>query len=631
MFNIEIPSDIKAKILKYKNLANVFQHEKHLFTIEDFDRLLDILFPETNYRPSQREIILQILDKMFIENLKYVCVDLSTGAGKSLIALQVGVISKIIFGEDSLFLTKTIALQNQYLEDFGGKKYELRTMKSASNFDCYNAEDKPVVRPLHDSCKYSKAIHTSCSYRRAQAAYLSSSLKSLNYAFFLTSLLKSGSCSYNTSGLLICDEAHLLSDSFLNSFELSLNFRNFIIDVDPEVVKKIAEEDHFDEFAAHTILQSNLSSTEDKLTYNMVRTVIRIAEAGYKHYKFKSEHYAAEQDKYEDEHTSFSIDPIQQEQALELLQKSDTWKNLEKQRKHYNALMNKYREIAKTLSEIKNAQDFEENWSKIHNPEIDPRTNKAKPETAGNFTVKPVFFNDSFKQRLFGMNKRVLLLSATAGRVKESLRIKDKESFTATAPYAFNLSNRRFNYKPNDLVSLNYKNTDTEFPNYVEKIREIADKHKNDNIIIHTVSYKNAQRIKELGKFGRRLFIPDSKEVRNIENLIRPGMIVASPSIIEGVNLGGGKGRVQIFIKMPFPYLGDQWVKDKCDKDLGWYEWETMQAIIQGSGRGIRGPEDISDIYMLDPAFKRVFEKTIRYVPRWFIDSIIDSSGELFK
>lgn len=630
MFNIEIPDDIKAKILKYKNIVNVFQHGKHLFTIEDFDKLLDILFPETNYRPNQREIILQILDKMFIENLKYVCVDLSTGAGKSLIALQVGVISKIIFGEDSLFLTKTIALQNQYLEDFGGKKYELRTMKSASNFDCFNEEDKPVVRPLHDSCKYSRAIHTSCSYRRAQAAYIASSLKSLNYAFFLTSLLKAGGCPYNTSGLLICDEAHLLSDSFLNSFELSLNFRNFIIDVDPELIKKIAEDEHTDEFAILVYLQSSISKEEDKLTYTMVNSSQFIAERGYKYYKSKCEYYTAEQDKYENEHTSFTNNSVQQEQALELLQKSDAWKNLEKQRKHYNTLMNRYKEIAKILSEIKSKQDFDDNWSKTYNPEFDPGTNKEKPNTAGNFTIKPILFTDSFKQRLFGTNKRVLLLSATAGRVKESLKIKDKESFTATAPYAFNLGNRRFNYDPVG-VSLNHRNTDTEFPKYVEEIIKIADKHKDDNIIIHTVSYKNAQRIKELGKFGRRLFIPDSKEVRNIENLIRPRMIVASPSIIEGVNLGGGKGRVQIFIKMPFPYLGDQWVKDKCDKDLGWYAWETMQAIIQGSGRGIRSPEDISDIYMLDPAFKRVFKETKCYMPKWFIDSIIDSTGELFK
>ena len=69
-------------------------------------------------------------------------------------------------------------------------------------------------------------------------------------------------------------------------------------------------------------------------------------------------------------------------------------------------------------------------------------------------------------------------------------------------------------------------------------------------------------------------------------------IILVSPRITEGVDLHDDLSRFQFFPKVPYPYLGDAWIKGKLERDPDWYSRETIIKLVQGAGRSIRSEDD---------------------------------------
>jgi Rad3-related DNA helicase len=99
--------------------------------------------------------------------------------------------------------------------------------------------------------------------------------------------------------------------------------------------------------------------------------------------------------------------------------------------------------------------------------------------------------------------------------------------------------------------------------------------------------------------------------------------ILVSPSMTEGIDLYDELSRFQIIVKVPFPYLGDNFIKTKMNRVPGWYEWETAKTIIQASGRSVRHDEDYTMTYILDSDMKFFYTKNHSYFPKWYRDAMI--------
>ena len=102
----------------------------------------------------------------------------------------------------------------------------------------------------------------------------------------------------------------------------------------------------------------------------------------------------------------------------------------------------------------------------------------------------------------------------------------------------------------------------------------------------------------------------------------KKGLVIMGPSILEGLNMIDDKSRFQIFLKVPFPHLGDKYVAAKLEFSQAWYDWKTSIHILQGVGRSIRTPEDWAVTYMLDGCFADLMRSSSDQFPQEFKDRI---------
>jgi Rad3-related DNA helicase len=101
----------------------------------------------------------------------------------------------------------------------------------------------------------------------------------------------------------------------------------------------------------------------------------------------------------------------------------------------------------------------------------------------------------------------------------------------------------------------------------------------------------------------------------------QPTVLVAQ-SMQEGLDLHDGLSRFQVILKIPFPYLGDEYVKQRKKLNPPWFEWQTALKLMQASGRSVRSERDWAYTYVLDRDFARFVKRADAILPRWWKDAI---------
>lgn len=536
-------------------------------SVQQLENMLDKKFPGFKYRENQKEAILGILWTIANTKKKYIILDAPTGSGKSWIARQVAEIYNEMYDKSCLVLTKTIALQNQYTHDFP----EIKKLMAASNFECHVDYPLPIPPNMkwHSGCKHTK--HSGlCEYKKARDEYESSPLKTLNYAFLLSGVFK-----YNTDGLLICDEAHNLEESILDTFQTILDFNELLVEEFGGI--------NFRSFLPNASRLTELSKHDIRAVVEYLNAIVVRLDSTLEELNNQLEDPKID---------SKSIITLIESKIGPLEKKCSKYKNLR------NILL------------LLETDDFNR-WDIVYN--------KDKKY----FTLKPIFVPESVSMALLNPPHKILFMSATADRIKESLKLPEDECQVFSLPYIFDLNNRPV-YVFSDMPPLNKFSFNEAIGTYIETIDLLIDQYEPDtNILIHSVSYKNAELFKSSSRHASRVVIPTKDQVRDIKSVVGNGSIIISPSVTEGIDLADGLARVQIFMKTPWPFLGDTWVVKKKDYDEGWYEYKTMLTIIQGSGRGIRTSSDKADTFILDPSFKRLYWAVQDYTPDWFKKTII--------
>ena len=137
------------------------------------------------------------------------------------------------------------------------------------------------------------------------------------------------------------------------------------------------------------------------------------------------------------------------------------------------------------------------------------------------------------------------------------------------------------------------------------KIDEILTNHPEENGIIHTGSYENSIKVFEAlsdDNKKRVLVYQNSQEKETVlqKFIAEKNLILMGPSILEGLDLAAEKSRFQVFLKVPFPSMGDKFVAAKMSYQPDWYDWKTVISVLQGVGRSVRSEEDWAVTYFLD-------------------------------
>jgi len=192
----------------------------------------------------------------------------------------------------------------------------------------------------------------------------------------------------------------------------------------------------------------------------------------------------------------------------------------------------------------------------------------------------------------------------------------------------FDPENRPVYYMPQ--MKMNYKWQDTDNKaarkEMLSVIHQLCEIHQGESGIIHTGNFKIAEWLVNNLKIEQQIFHhnPDSGDDRNsvinaFTNSPKPGVLI-SPSSTEGLDLKDDQGRFAIFAKVPYGFLGDQWIKKRMEMSNEWYQRQAIIDVIQGGGRVVRGNDDKGTVYILDQSFGYLYQQTYSQVPQWWKD-----------
>ena len=190
----------------------------------------------------------------------------------------------------------------------------------------------------------------------------------------------------------------------------------------------------------------------------------------------------------------------------------------------------------------------------------------------------------------------------------------DKKSEMKVIPSTFNFEQSPIHFWNKFKMSM--KEKDISFEHLKTAVYSICKtKFKDQRGIIQTGSYDLAKKLYEDAPYEvkrRILLYNGSRDKNNMIKLHRDSLntILVGPTLNEGIDLPGNQCRFIIILKVPYPSLGDKYVREKIKLYPLWYNSKTSNDIIQGIGRGIRYDGDWCVTYIFDACFWNLYINT---------------------
>lgn len=243
---------------------------------------------------------------------------------------------------------------------------------------------------------------------------------------------------------------------------------------------------------------------------------------------------------------------------------------------------------------------------------------------------KPVMVSQFGPRYLWRHGERWLLMSASIISSKEmadSLGLEDQYD-TVQVPSTFPVENRKVYVNPVEKIIS--KNRSKAYIKLKNAILHIMDMHPDDNILIHTVSYRLANHLTD--KITPRTHRPVYSYTRSadreeaLESFRQDqSAIMFAPSLDRGVDLRDDECRVQIVAKVPYPYLGDKQVQHRLYGTKGgsiWYKVQTVRSLVQMTGRAVRHQDDYCTTYILDRKALDLYNENRSLFPSWWREGL---------
>jgi Rad3-related DNA helicase len=246
----------------------------------------------------------------------------------------------------------------------------------------------------------------------------------------------------------------------------------------------------------------------------------------------------------------------------------------------------------------------------------------------GGITFKPLNIDVYAKDRLFKYADVCLFMSATIldqDLFCKWLGINPEEVYYLSIKSAFPASERPVHLKT--VGPMSQRAIKRTAPKTIPILEKIIEHHKYEKGLIHTHNYKCQQYIMKHIK-DKRLIDHKSTDreykLRLFEKSKDP-LVLVSPSMSEGVDLPYEKCQFQVIYKIPFPYLGDQQIKNRKAQDPKWYAYKTVMTLVQAYGRGMRAEDDYCETYILDSNIRMLMTGRMYrdLIPPFFKEAIV--------
>jgi len=235
-----------------------------------------------------------------------------------------------------------------------------------------------------------------------------------------------------------------------------------------------------------------------------------------------------------------------------------------------------------------------------------------------------------YGETLFRNIKHVLLMSATMTRkTTQLLGIPPDQLSFWECPSRFPVSRRPIisvNTSPAVRVNIHMDDDDKLF--WMRRIDRLIDARR-DLLwkgIIHTVSYQRMKDLVSKSDHKDIMIVHDAggtkDAIRDFKRSRGPRILV-SPSIVTGYDFPHDECRYQIIGKVPIPDMRSPIMQVRKDFDKEYAGYLAMIKLVQACGRGMRGPDDWCETFIVDDVFGDYFLKyNKKHAPRWFLDAV---------
>ena len=178
-----------------------------------------------------------------------------------------------------------------------------------------------------------------------------------------------------------------------------------------------------------------------------------------------------------------------------------------------------------------------------------------------------------------------------------------------------------------------HKNKEDAYPKLLAAVLEVCQKHEADKVLAHTVNYDLTNFLaKELGgKLSQRVYSYSKRDEkqRAVDSYVHSSdpCVLFAPSLERGIDLPNDLCSAIIICKVPYPSLGDKQISQRLYGTGAagklWYSCETIRALVQMTGRGMRHEDDYCESYILDSQFMdNIWRRSRQLIPEWWREAV---------
>ena len=558
---------------------------------EEIEKFAIELFGDAfRFRPGQLEVIQNVVENVN-SNIKQTVLEAPTGSGKSIIGILAAYTLYKLYDKTSYILTSDLSLYAQYENDIRRLKSDVfGCIKGKENYICFD-NGCPVSQStcalkgqsmMSISKGYEFLCKDRCQYYHDYIKAVNSPITLMTYQLYFIqrnyvedSIFGGKNKNFPERDLVIADECHKICDICQTHFAPVISFDR------PKWMQTLDKYVH--DYPLDAVRMNIVNAILDANTNSqLIEAICRYA--GYlSHYCDLNE---------------------------SIRKKLASKKKLSKDDKSALFAGNSARQAHCKIDDLLSFVSENENNEKYLVKTCDENS------VTLNFVLDNVMLKKYFHER----SKCELLMSATIGDAEKYADIAglEKDSFKhVSMKSTFDFSKSLIYFSSSNMMS--YAEKDNSFRKVAMQAIDICRKNKNYRGIIQTGSYSNSKRLKSLLPFdvlSRCIFYEGSKQKNDVlnefvscENPSNDNSILIGPTLIEGINLPNDLCRFQICIKVPFAHLGSEYVRKKKECVDGWYQYDVLNKLCQGIGRGIRHETDWCETYILDGCISSLIGK----------------------
>lgn len=579
-----------------------------MLTDQEINELISKHFPYKEIRNIQHEAIFKIIKSFINDNKKYFILECPTGGGKSAIALTTARILKEIFNYRSTICTSTIALQDQYLNDFP----ELANLMGKNNYEC-TRKGHPLLKYNEQVCNDLQSLklcnpRNDCPYVIAREFWQHKGDYRITNSHFMIQAgvqVYSGVDQKAYTPFVVIDEAHTLPNIILSHCYFKIepldltkiyideSFNHVLISEFIELKKLIQ-----DAFLLSKKQDSDFILTQSteliELSSDILTKIITLEDM-----------LLEIKDDYK---TDFEMD-----NGIT----PDSCKTLSDYKKHYSKLrypnyLNKSIDVIEELHNTFEIISIFEKTEKIIAKSSSPEFTEIGPVSAKSIS----------EYSILRKSDKFLFMSATICGMNdyvEELGLNPADVAVLSMNSPFEISRRKISYIP--VAKFSYTNREEAYNSIIktaDKIIDIMYQYYGKPVrgLIHSGTYVNADIFKEKSKFSNIIETP--KTIRDAIKLTKKksdNLILCSPTIYEGIDFKDDLARFQIIVKVPYDSLTDPLKKYNMKYHSKKYTKEAVIKLVQAYGRGTRHEEDYCTTFILDANFESILYST--QLPLW--------------